>query len=121
MPDIKLSLIVLRSKDIDSLRIFYELLGFSFSQEQHGNGPIHYASTNREVVIELYPTLKKNVDNTLIGFKVSNLEALLHGISAEYIPKPPSETSHGKAVFLRDPDGRLIRLEEFPKQDHNLY
>jgi lactoylglutathione lyase len=51
-----LNLLVLRCKDVEATRRFYELLGAVFSKERHGKGPEHYACENSGFVLELYPT-----------------------------------------------------------------
>jgi catechol 2,3-dioxygenase-like lactoylglutathione lyase family enzyme len=44
-----------RAADLEKSLAFYRALGLEFQQEQHGNGPIHYASIMRETVIEIFP------------------------------------------------------------------
>lgn len=45
MPDAspKLSLLVLKTHQLESLLAFYQHLGISFASEQHGTGPQHYS------------------------------------------------------------------------------
>jgi lactoylglutathione lyase len=50
-----LRLLVLRTKQLERLRDFFQLLGVSFVAERHGNGPLHYAGELGGVVLELYP------------------------------------------------------------------
>lgn len=98
----KINLIVLRSTDIERLKVFYEKLGFSFIKEKHGNGPEHYASGKYGYILELYPA--KENDKIGLGFKVDNLlecrEALL-----EYSPGIISDR-----FVVRDPDGRRVEI-----------
>jgi len=37
------NILVLRCLDLDTSRRFYEALGLTFTEEQHGKGSIHYA------------------------------------------------------------------------------
>ena len=50
-----LSLLVLRTEDLERSVRFYRTLGLRFAEEQHGNGPVHYACELGETVLELYP------------------------------------------------------------------
>ena len=106
-----LNLVVLRSKDINNLREFYESLGLSFFEEKHGKGPTHYSSKQENVVFELYPT-KDNQDNTMLGFAISDLEITIKNVGTEYVHKKIFDTDEGRAAILRDPDGRLVYLLE---------
>jgi lactoylglutathione lyase len=70
----KLDLFVLRCSDLRASKQFYEQLGFSFVEEQHGCGPVHYSSENAGFVFELYPLVSsESVDNTRLGFSVEGL------------------------------------------------
>ena len=55
MPEPSLTLVVLRSPDIDRLKAFYEALGLALTAERHGNGPDHYSATLGSTIIEFYP------------------------------------------------------------------
>lgn len=63
---------VIRVADIERSKNFYAGLGLSFRQEQHGDGPVHYASEVNGVVIELYPASRNSPVSTSIrlGFSV---------------------------------------------------
>ena len=44
---------VIRCRDIEKTRQFYENLGISFTQEQHGTSPVHYeAELDGSVVLD---------------------------------------------------------------------
>jgi hypothetical protein len=51
----RLNLIVIRSLDAVRLVAFYRMLGISFVEEQHGNGPVHWAADLDGLVLEVYP------------------------------------------------------------------
>ena len=90
-----LNLLVLRCRNIDTTKAFYEGLGFSFIQEQHGSSPIHYSTHIGAMLLELYPA-KGEPDNVRLGFAVA--ATLLEQIGIN---------GHG---VLRDPDGRMVEL-----------
>ncbi|OUR88493.1 hypothetical protein A9Q81_23910 [Gammaproteobacteria bacterium 42_54_T18] len=82
-----ISLLVIRCKDIEESRVFYERLGLAFMKEKHGNGPVHYSSEHDDMVFELYPNKgEAPTDNTRLGFKIANLAGSLGGmdISSTY-------------------------------------
>ena len=51
-----LNLLVLRCRDLERARAFYEVLGLRFTRHAHGSGPQHYAHEDERGVFELYPT-----------------------------------------------------------------
>jgi lactoylglutathione lyase len=86
---VKLRLVVLRCEDLERSRRFYEALGLSFVEEQHGAGPRHFAAVIADLVIELYPASATHpVNDIRLGFEVTDVEA---GV-------------------VEDPDGRKIEL-----------
>ncbi len=46
---------VIRTGDMEGTRRFYEALGLAFVEEQHGDGPRHYACERNGCVLEIYP------------------------------------------------------------------
>ena len=50
-----LSLLVLKTHQVEILRRFYAALGITFQQEKHDEGPIHFAGQLGETVFEIYP------------------------------------------------------------------
>ena len=81
-------------------------------EEKHDEGPTHYSSKGKGIVLELYPTKKDNQDDTMTGFSVSSLEATIENVGAEYVHKEAFQTEEGRAAILKDPDGRLVYLVE---------
>ncbi len=55
MADISLTLLVLKTRQVEQLRAFYQTLGIELAEEQHGKGPLRYAGQAGDVVIEVYP------------------------------------------------------------------
>lgn len=122
MNDITLSLMVLRCHDIDVSRAFYEQLGLSFTQESHGQGPLHYVATINRLVIELYPQNsddqqgKENSDPIRIGFTIGFLDNVIQSIQEKgnKIHSMPRQTQWGYRAVIIDPDGRKVELAERP-------
>lgn len=101
------TLLVLRARDIETTADFYRALGLEFTSEQHGSGPLHLACERGGFVLEIYP-LKADqsevFDSMMLGFRVESLDELKLNV----------EIKSGATRFcsLRDPDGRVVRLEE---------
>jgi lactoylglutathione lyase len=107
-----LNLLVLRCKDIERAKSFYELFGMAFVHEQHGNGPEHYSSTDDAGVFELYPTEGAAVDQTGLGFVTGEIEGL-HTLLRrnQFAPRDIRDTELGRMFVVRDPDGRRVEVK----------
>jgi hypothetical protein len=57
---------VIKTADIERLKLFLDGFGFTFIEEQHGDGPRHYSSSYEGLVLEIYPisndTTQSNTD-----------------------------------------------------------
>jgi len=115
MADVSLTLLVLKTRQIERVCLFYGTLGIQFAKEQHGSGPVHFAGQAGDVVVEVYPLLDDGsaVDtSTRLGFAVANLPEImraLEGIGIEIITRP-KQTAWGFRGVVRDPDGRSVEL-----------
>lgn len=91
---VKLNLLVLRCRDIQASKQFYEGLGMQFVQEQHGNGPAHFAAECDGMVFELYPLKPSEAaDNIRLGFQTDTVR---------------------ERILVTDPDGRKVELLPVP-------
>lgn len=121
MEAIALSLIVLRSGDLEASLAFYSALGLALVEEQHGSGPIHHSCDFGGLVLELYPSHpgsahKPNADETMLRFRVASLEATLVELKHLGVePKsPPKNSAWGRWVSVVEPGGRTIQVSEAP-------
>ncbi|MBN8419906.1 MAG: VOC family protein [Verrucomicrobia bacterium] len=111
-----LSLVVLRSADLERAAKFYECLGFQFTRHRHGCGPEHLSAELGSGVFELYP-LSPNGASTLgtrIGFRVASLDSVITALSAyaDAIISPAQDSPWGRRSVVSDPDGHRIELVE---------
>ena len=107
-----LNLLVLRCRDIEASRAFYECIGLTFVKHAHGGGPEHYSHENHEVVIELYPASGRINDKTGLGFRCYNLEAMQKTLSEKgYGPDIICDNDWGESFVVRDPDGRRVEIK----------
>ncbi len=117
MADVVLSLLVLKTRQVDALRKMYGALGIELAEEKHGQGPVHYAGRVGDLVFEIYPLPEDDttVDaTTRLGFVVTALTKVvktLEKLGAPIITKP-SATERGLRAIVRDPDGRAVELHE---------
>ena len=110
------NLLVLRCKDIDITRRFYEQLGLAFVEEKHGTGPQHYAWERGGFVLELYPAAEgQPSDNVRFGFStplLADLAGNLRNSSDVNIVKQPYATADRLVMLLQDPDGRKVEVSQ---------
>ena len=108
-----LNLLVLRCRDLEAARAFYESFGLRFAKHAHGSGPEHYAHEDALGVFELYSAAGIADDKTGLGFGAPDLESMYQRLSsAGYAPQPIRQNPWGKTFVVRDPDGRRVEVKE---------
>lgn len=115
MGNVKLSLIVLKTRQVDSLRSFYGALGIELAEEQHGKGPVHFAGKIGDAVLEVYPLPEGSSSadaTTRLGFVIDNLAEVVGALKLFNTPivTEPQVTEWGLRAVVRDPDGRAVEL-----------
>ena len=114
MPDVSLSLLVLKTHQVDVVRFFYETLGIELVEERHGTGPVHFAGRVGSVVVEIYP-LGEGVEadpTTRLGFVVEDLGYVLESLWRQELSplQKAKQTEWGLRAVVKDPDGRSVEL-----------
>src|SRR5437764_2366334 len=117
MAEVLLTLLVLKTRQVEQLRRFYQTLGIALAQEQHGKGPIHFAGRAGDLVIEVYPLPDDGTpvdSSTRLGFAVESLADVIQALQSigTKVVKPPKETTWGLQSVVRDPDGRSVELSQ---------
>ncbi len=115
MKNVALSLVVLKSAQVDALRMFYSAVGIELVEEQHGKGPLHYAGHVGDAVLELYPLTDDVLaadTTTRLGFTVDRLINIIDAVKAleAVVVTEPRATEWGLRAVVRDPDGRSVEL-----------
>lgn len=115
MGNVMLSLVVLKTRQVEALRKFYGSLGIELAQEQHGKGPVHFAGRVGDVVLEVYPLPDDGTPadvSTRLGFTVARLAEVVEALKAfdTQIVTEPQATQWGLRAVVRDPDGRAVEL-----------
>lgn len=119
MPEPTLNLLVLKTHQPELLRAFYSVLGLSFAEEKHGNGPLHYAARLGSLVLELYPLSSRAAPadtGTRLGFTVADLAGVVGVLAARgamFVGEPVPNEPAGPVVVC-DPDGRKVELVQAP-------
>ncbi len=108
----KLSLIVLKTEYKERLKEFYEILGLQFTQEKHGDGPVHYSCEFDGLVLEIYPG--KSSKSPMLGFNVDSIDAIVSAFEQKgvQVKKLVSQDSYAKKAAVYDPDGRTVFLSQ---------
>jgi lactoylglutathione lyase len=117
MSDVSLTLLVLKTRQVEQFRRFYQTLGMEMTEERHGKGPVHFSARAGTVVVEVYPLGDDGnpVDfSTRLGFGVENLAEVIRGLEAigTNVVKAPKETDLGWQAVVKDPDGRSVELTQ---------
>ncbi len=111
-----ISFLVLYCSDIEESRRFYSALGLEFEREQHGSGPKHLAALSNTMILELYPATEKRppTSGVLLGFTVAARKAAIQAIRPELIVSqtPEDLVESGDDIFLQDPDGNRVIIQE---------
>lgn len=117
-----LSLMVIRVTDIDRSAAFYAALGFTFTCEQHGKGPVHYNTTlgdkGNGTVFELYPASERfPVTPFRLGFAVASIQTVLERWrrTGYDVCTEPKASPWGPRAVVTDPDGYTIELTQKAK------
>lgn len=110
----RLNLLVIRSEAPVETVSFYELLGLSFQEEQHGNGPVHWAAEVYGAVVEIYPARSPDEvdDATRLGFEVDEVETIIDSLRDQGVEvvSDLKQTQWGLRAVVKDPDGRSVEL-----------
>lgn len=110
-------LLVLRTKEIETLSNFYSLLGLNFEYHQHGKSPFHYSASIGQTILEIYPLTKGQIeaDSSLrIGFGIDQFDKIIEQLKKAEVLfiAEPLQTEFGYMAVIADPDGRKIELHK---------
>jgi lactoylglutathione lyase len=116
MAEPALTLVVIRSADVEKAVRFYRTLGFAFAKERHGTGAEHYACEIGPTVFEIYPCGPELPAPSAVrlGFRVPSLNALLAELRTQEVEivSAPRNTPWGRRAVIVDPDGHRVEISE---------
>ena len=115
MAGASLKLLVLKTRQVERLRAFYQAIGIELAEEKHGDGPWHFAGQAGDAILEVYPlpSAAKTEDATIrLGFVVEKLAEVVQALrdAGAAVVHEPKETAWGLRAVVRDPDGRAVEL-----------
>jgi lactoylglutathione lyase len=107
-----INLVVIRSKDIDASKAFYEMIGLNFTRHKHGVGAEHYACESPSGVFEIYPELNESSAGARIGFSVHSADDSVSRLKdgGYDIIGEPKDSPWGRRAIARDPDGHSVEI-----------
>lgn len=106
-----LNLVVIYTDELQHSLAFYQSLGLTFIEEQHGNGPVHYAASlgdeSNPLVFELYPSSSKFPANSglRLGVAVTNLQTAWLAALDHH-----GSIHNEQYAILKDPSGNYVHL-----------
>jgi predicted enzyme related to lactoylglutathione lyase len=115
MSGASLNLVVIRVAGVERSCRVYAALGLTFTREQHGTGPEHFAAQTGKVTFEIYPRENEQPPPAVrLGFCVPSLDAVLEELRTlgGEILSPPRTSPWGRRAVVLDPDGRRVELTE---------
>src|SRR6185369_2197972 len=106
-----LSLVVVRCRDLERSRQFYQAIGLVLTAEQHGSGPLHYSTKLGTTVLELYPA-SAEPSNVRLGVAVIDVAAAVESVRAIGGRVDREPTAQLSTAVVRDPDNNPVELSQ---------
>ncbi len=130
MPTVtEIASLVLFAADADKTAEFYRAIGLEFEHEDHGEGPVHFATELGGVHFAIYPTevsgrapARRAVGSSFPGFYVAALDEVtesLRQVGARVVTEH-EQMPWGCRVVVEDPDGRAIEINDRAHCPHSL-
>jgi lactoylglutathione lyase len=96
-------------------RRFYEVLGLTFREERHGDGPEHVACDMGGFVLEIYPRLASMFGrgpcrHVRLILPVESVRETVKVLEAHRVTVMPAITGDGLSARVTDPDGVPVLL-----------
>ena len=113
--------LVLYAADAGKTAAFYRALGLDLENEDHGEGPAHFAAELGPVHFAIYPAdtsgralARRAGGSSFPGFWVTSLEqaAGALGQAGSRIVQDHQEMPWGCRVVAEDPDGRCVEVNQ---------
>jgi lactoylglutathione lyase len=122
MPTVtEIASLVLFAADVNTTADFYRAIGLELEHEDHGEGPVHFATELGGVHFAIYPTdvrgrapARRAVGSSFPGFYVAALDEVtesLRQLGASVLTEH-EQMPWGCRVVVEDPDGRAIEVND---------
>jgi lactoylglutathione lyase len=113
--------LVLFAADSEATAAFYRALGVEFEEEDHGEGPAHFAAEVGPIHFAIYPaqapgraTEHRSGGGVFPGFYVASLDRAVDALGRvdSRILTEHEQMPWGCRVVVEDPDGRAIEVNQ---------
>ena len=114
--------LILKTNKLEESLNFYQTVGLSLEQEEHGEGPTHYAGKigpTHFAIYEMDPWKEQErrtgkAREIMVGFEIDDLNATLESLKAIKAPVviEPEDVPWGRRAVVMDPDARPVELNE---------
>lgn len=113
--------LVIYAADTGRTAAFYRAVGLDLAEEDHGEGPVHYATDLGGVHFAIYPAhepgrspARRAAGNSFPGFYVASLDratAALAGLGSPLL-QAHQQMPWGCRILAEDPDGRPVEVNQ---------
>jgi lactoylglutathione lyase len=118
----ELSSLVLFTGHIEQARAFYRAVGINLDDEDHGDGPLHYATDIGGVHFALFGAESassrapqwRDAGSSFPGFYVASLDDTVAALTAQGTPVLTAHQARdwGCRAIVEDPDGRPVEINQ---------
>ena len=118
----RINALVLVSPRAQDTLAFYRAVGIPLADEQHDEGPLHWACELGGAHIAVYATEDdapaipswREAGSTLVGVEVEDLEVVVAALDARgaVMLRAPEDVPWGRRAVFADPDGRPVELNQ---------
>jgi lactoylglutathione lyase len=117
----EISSLVLFASSVRATAAFYRALGLDLAEEDHGEGPVHFATELGPVHFAIYPAgaagraaERRSGGSVFPGFYVDSLDSVAEalGRAGATMLTSHQEMPWGCRIVVEDPDGRAIEVNQ---------
>lgn len=113
--------LVVFAADLDRTAAFYRAVGLDLKREDHGSGPVHFATELSAVHFAIYPAqapgsapAHRSAGGSFAGFYVDSLDDTTAGLIdlGSTVLHEHEDMPWGCRIVVTDPDGRPVEVNQ---------
>jgi catechol 2,3-dioxygenase-like lactoylglutathione lyase family enzyme len=115
----ELASLVLYAADPAATAAFYRALGLTLAEEDHGEGPVHFATELGPVHVAIYPAQtpgqageRRAGGSVFPGFYVASLDGTASALAGAPVVTGHQQMPWGCQIVALDPDGRAVEVNQ---------